>query len=314
MRTSEHSIQKVDNMPKKSRSGNHPNPAIRLSSFGLRATQLCASSFDDPTTILGELDQLTDGLKPSSFLPILLGAFASLSEAQRTALNGPISEWLQQHGHVELLRSLEDRHIFKEPTRSVVRALLAMCGIDLAPVVVANPADLFLAAFELGGTSQDSPTIFWYEDERHRRVCRASFLVDFEPPWEGALKDIAFTYHRNLNEAIENYRMVWQFSGFEPRPINAATAAQRVWKAFRQNQAQGIRLPADFIMVQSKVMPFVTALQVNDETVPLEAAEIDAMVNTGRSPESIRREEDLLGYQTRMPDGRVIRIIRPPED
>lgn len=301
-------------MAKKSRSGNQPNPAIRLSSLGLRATQLFANVADAPTSIPGELDRLTDGLKPASFLPILIGAFASTPETQRAALTTAMSEWLQQHGLVEILHSLEARHTFREDTRSVARALLAACGISLASEAVANPADLFLAAFELGESSQDLPTIFWHEDERRRRVCRASFLVDFEPPWEGALKDISFAYHRNLTKAMDEYRISWQVSGFEPRSIDAATAAQRVWKAFRQNQVQGIRLPADFVIVEPMIMPFLNALPVAGETVPLDAAEIDALISTGQSPESIRREENLLGYQTRMPDGKVIRIIRPPDD
>jgi hypothetical protein len=47
---------------------------------------------------------------------------------------------------------------------------------------------------------------------------------------------------------------------------------------------------------------------------PLTLDEIEALATTGRSPESIRTEERMLGYQTRMPDGSVIRIMRPPDD
>jgi hypothetical protein len=224
-----------------------------------------------------------------------------------------ICEWLQQHELVELLHSLEARYTFKEPTRSVVRALLVSCGnLDLEEVV--NPADLFLAAFEFGGPSQDSPSIFWYEDERRRRVYSASFLVDFEPPWDGALKDIAFNRHPNFNEAVSAYRYTWRMSGLVPQSIDVTTVTQRIWKALRQSQVQGIRLPADFIAVLPKVMPFLNALPVGRGTVPLSAAEVDALLTIGRSPESIRHEESVFGYQIRMPDGGIIRIIRPPGD
>jgi hypothetical protein len=301
-------------MAKKRRPGAQPNPAIRLSSLGPRLAQLFPGLAADPATVYAELDRLTGGLKPSSFLPILVGVFATTTEGQREPLVALMSEWLQQHGLLEPLRDLEARHGFREPARSVARALLAAGGVSIAPQELADPADLFLAAYELGETSQDSPTLFWYQDERRHRVRSASFLVDFEPPWEGALKDIAYTSHRSLDDALGRYRALWQAQGLKPLQIDAATAAQRVWKALRQNQAQGIRLPDDFIAAMPQLLPFLRALPVEPGIEPLSAAEIQALATTGRNPESIRREEQLLGYQTRMPDGTIVRLMRPPDD
>jgi hypothetical protein len=110
------------------------------------------------------------------------------------------------------------------------------------------------------------------------------------------------------------YRTTWRMSGLVPQPIDATTVAQRIWKALRQSQVQGIRLPADFITILPKVMPFLNALPVGRETVPLSAAEVEALLTTGRSPESIRHEERAFGYQTRMPDGKILRILRSPDD
>ncbi len=90
--------------------------------------------------------------------------------------------------------------------------------------------------------------------------------------------------------------------------------ARRVWTSLRHSQAEGIRLPADFIAVMGQVVPMLLALPASPDAPALSAAEIEAMAKTGRSPEALRQEERILGYQKRMPDGKILRIIRPPED
>lgn len=299
-------------MPKKQHRGGQPNPAIRLSSLGPRLTQLFAHG--DPTAMGGELDRLTDGLKPSSFLPLVVGALASTPDPQREQLIAPVSAWLKQRELQEPLSSLQARYAFQGPADGVARALLAATGIAVAPEEEADPVELFIAAYELGEPSQDAPTLFWYEDARRRRVLMASLLVDFEPPWEGALKDLAFSTYRDHNRALDEYLRLWRGRGMEPRALDAATAAQRVWRALRQNQAQQIRLPSDFVAVMPRLLPFLLALPVASDATPLSADELAALATTGRNPEQIRREERLFGYQTRMEDGSVVRLMRPLDD
>ncbi|GAB4424613.1 MAG: hypothetical protein OHK0015_03650 [Chloroflexi bacterium OHK40] len=301
-------------MAKKARPGTQPNPALRLSNLGPRLARLLANPASDPQTIRAELDLMIEGLKPLSYLPIVISTFAALPEAQREPLDTMLSTWIQERGLLPVLHNLEDRRTFQEPARSLARQLLEAGGHSLAAEEPINLADLFLAAYELGEASQDAPTIFWHEDERRRRVCSASFLIDFEPPWEGAVKDLAFDTYRNFDQARERFFSLWQARGLAPRAISASTAAQRVWRALRQNQSQAIRLPIDLIAAIPQVLPFLLALPLPPDVEPLTLDEIEALATTGRSPESIRTEERMLGYQTRMPDGSVIRIMRPPDD
>lgn len=298
-------------MAKKSQAGTPPNPAIRLSNLEPRLRNLFSTPAIESQVLLGELDRLTQGLKPNSFLPLLIGALAAIPEELRASLDPLVSAWLHGRGLLEVLHTLEVRHTFKEPDRSAAHALLVAGGLSLAPDVVVNPANLFIAAYEFGGQSQDSPMLFWYEEQR-RRVYSAAFLVDFEPPWEGALKDVAFVRHRTFNDALDRYRLHWRFSGLEPYEIDATTAAQRVWTALRQSQAQGIRLPADFIPVLPQIMPLLNALPVAEGVEPLSTSEIELLATTGRSPESIRIEERRFGFQTRLVDGNVIRMMPSP--
>lgn len=300
-------------MAKKSRSGAQPNPAIRLSNLGPRLARLLAEVADAPA-LSAQLDRLTEGLKPGSFLPIVVGVFAGAPANQREPLDAALVAWLQERDLLDQLRTLEARQSFHEPAQSLARAWLEAGGVTVAPLPAFDPTDLFIAAYELGEPSQDTPTLFWYEDARRRRVRSASFLVDFEPPWEGALKDLAYATYRNPGEATDAFFGLWRRQGIKPRALDAPTAAQRVWTALRQSQAQGLRLPADFIAVAREVLPFLLALPVGPDVVPLSLAELEAMASSGRTPESIRIEERRLGFQTRMPDGSILRVMGPPDD
>lgn len=301
-------------MAKKPRPAAQPNPAIRLSNLGPRLAQLFASAPDDPAALYAELDRFTGGLKPGSFLPIVVGAVFNVPEPQREQLEPLVGGWVRERELLGALGELGARQLARDPARGVARSWLEAGGVALADEVDADPAELFLAAFELGEPSQDAPTLFWYEDARRRRVCSASFLLDFQPPWEGAVKDLAYGTYRDFDRAQTTYFSLWKKRDLQPRRIDAATAAERVWQALRQNQAQGIRLPADFILALPQVLPFLLALPTPPDVEPLSLAEIETLATTGRTPESIRQEEKLLGYQTRMPDGSVLRIFRPPED
>ncbi len=142
----------------------------------------------------------------------------------------------------------------------------------------------------------------------------AAFLIDFEPPWEGALKDIAHRSFRSIDHAHAGFFSVWQEEHLPQRSIDKAGATQRVWAAIRQSQAQGIRLPADFIPLMAQIMPLLLALAAASDIAALSAAEIESLATSGRSPKSLRQEERILGHQKRMPDGSILRIMLPPDD
>jgi hypothetical protein len=156
--------------------------------------------------------------------------------------------------------------------------------------------------------------LFWYEDARRRRVRATAFLIDFEPPWEGALKDVAHRSFRSIDHAHSDFFAIWQEDGFQYHLIDKASATQRVWASLRQSQAQGIRLPADFIPLMAEIMPLLHALAAASDIAALSETESSALATSGRSVEALRREERLLGYQKRMPDGKILYILRPTDD
>lgn len=301
-------------MAKKSRPGAQPNPAIRLSNLRPRLDQLFADPAADPAPALAELGRLTDGLKPASFLPILVDAFTAAPEPRREHLDAPLGAWLRERGLLEALRDLDARQTLEGPARAAARAWLEAGGIEPAQPADLTLADLFISAYEIADVSQASPTMFWYEDVRRRRVRSLSFLIDFEPPWEGALKDATVRIHRSADRALEEFSQIWQLHALQSRQIDATAAARRVWTSLRQSYAQKIRLPADFILDIDQILPFLFALPVVPAVPPLSAAELFSLTRIGRIPEDLRLDEQTLGFQKRMEDGSIIRILDLSDD
>lgn len=300
-------------MAKKVHPAGQPNPAIRLSNLRPRLVTLFAEQTDQHA-LAAELDRLTDGLKPASFLPVLVGAFAGAPEPQRALLDKPAVAWLRDHGLLITLRDLEVRQIFTGPERDVARSWLEAGGIAPAAEVIPEPGDLFVEAYEVSDASQASLTILWHEDARRRRVRVASFLIDFEPPWEGALKDIAYFTFRDADRARTEYFASWRARGIPQRPIPATDATRQIWTALRQSQNQGIRLPADFIPIKGELVPFLLSLPTDPDVPALSPDELTLLDTSARRPEDLRRKEQRFGFQKRLADWSIVRIMGPPDD
>jgi hypothetical protein len=301
-------------MPKKQKVSARPNPAILLSGLRPRLGRLFAEAPADEAGLHAELDRLTAGLKPASFLPILAGTFAATPEEQRAQLDNAVGAWLHLRGLLPELHTLDARQGLDPTARPLAHAWLEAGGLTPMEQEMVDLADLFLEAYFLDEEMQDSPTLFWYADARRRRVRCASFLVDFQPPWDGAVKDLAFFNARDIEDGRSDFFRVWQRSDAQPKPLDAAAITGMLWKALAQNQAAGIRLPADVISARGVVMPMLYALAERHGVPTLSPDEVEAMVTQGRSAESIRREERRFGYQMRLADGSVIRLIRDEDD
>lgn len=302
-------------MPRSARPAGQQNPAIRLSTLRPRLDRLFAGKAD-ATELQAELDRLTDGLKPESFLPLLVGAFASAPASQRDRLDEPLATWLRDRGMLTALRDLEARRLSDEDERAIARAWLGAGGVSPASEQSSDiqPAELVIAAYEVGDANQASVTLFWHEDGRRRRVRAASFLIDFQPPWEGALKDLAYFSFRDFARAHAEYFASWREAGLEQRAIAVTEATRQIWACLGQSKARVIRLPADFIPVKSELMPFLRSLPTDPDVATLSPDEITLLAAVGRRPEDLRRDEQRFGYQRRMADGSIVRIITPPDD
>jgi hypothetical protein len=301
-------------MGKQKHAQTQPNPAIRLSGLRQRLAPLFADAAVAGDELGAALSRLTDGLKPASFLPMLVGAFAEAPEERRAQHGAAVGEWLRAKGLLGALRELDARQQLAPAARDDVLAWLAAGGIEAAKHEPIDLAGLFVGAYEIGDIYQASPTLLWYSDPRRRRVVSVAFLIDNEPPWYGALKDVAVNTHRDPTQANDRLMEHWRGIGGVPEPIAAPAAKTRILAALAQNRAQGIRLPADFAAARDVVVPLLLALPDAEDTPQISADAIEAMVAEGRSVEALRLEERTMGFQTRLPDGSVMRLLPGPED
>lgn len=292
------------------------HPTVGLSSLRprldvlLRDPQLVSW---DSAQLAARLDALTAALKPAAFLPIFLAASQNAPAAahELLATNAPI--WLQSHGYELVLHDLVARGQVPEAQRALALAWLASAGGVVDDLLAGQEWDAFLDAFSTSSPMQSTLGVFFYANRRQQRAIGLSLLIDNEPPWNGAIKDCAATGQRPPQKLLDDYVGLWRSRGDTPVRLSAAEAKRLALVALERNQAAEIRLHADLVHERALWLRLL-ALPDTPQTPQLGIEVFDELAQHGRRSEEIQREERLLGYQTRMPDGTVIRLMRPPDD
>ena len=172
----------------------------------------------------------------------------------------------------------------------------------------------FYAAYEVGNEYQSSVMVFSYVNPRRLRVYGLGFLIDHNPPWEGAVKDTLRLGQRSPEDAVETYTSLWEARGDPPAQIDAAEAKRRMLDALTQNREQGIRLPSDLITERALFQSSILTLPDTPQTPVFTIDDFDALASEGRRPEMLMRTEQTMGYQTRTADGKIVRILRLTDD
>ncbi len=175
---------------------------------------------------------------------------------------------------------------------------------------VGSSQEAFFRAFAYGNIFQGVVQVYWYTDRRQLRVRGLTFLIDYNPPWEGAVKDIAVLPARAPEEAIA--RSVKGFLALQE--IEAAEAKRRILMALKANREQGMRLPRDLIAVRGLFLEHVLTLPDTEDTPRFTAADFDELARTGRSAEALVLDERLHGGRTRLPDGSEVTILQVDPD
>lgn len=283
------------------------NPAIRLSGLRQRLNNVLGVA-NEPQATVAQIDQLTEGLKPTAFLPIVVSA--SGAAGARSDLDAPLVNWMQQAKLLGPLSELVARAGLDEGGQQLALRWLEAANFDTASLRATLDWNAFYRAYQVGNEFQAAVAVFWYTSPQRRRVRALSLLLDFEPPWEGALKDVAVLGQRSPDEAINAFFDLWRGQGGEPRPLTASEAQQAILVALGRNREQGIRLPADVIGARELFLSMMGSLASAESGAEFGAAEFDALATSGRRPEDLRLNEQIGGYQTRTPNGDV--ILLPP--
>jgi len=300
-----------------SKKHDKPRRGAGLSSLRPRLDQLLRgdrmSAADQQ--VYQELETLTEGIKPATFLPTLIASSIDGPAAAQARLAELLPSWLSERGYLDALRDLVARHALDEEKRERALAWLAGAGADTGDLA-ADLADWdpFFGAYSSSNPMQASLMIFWYTSRRRHRVHGLSLLLDFEPPWDGAVKDAMRYPQRAPEDAINEFVEFWDRRGQPAEQLTAVEAKRQALEAMVHNRQSNIRLHPDLVAARDLVVRNLLALPDGRDTPPFSAADFDYLASHGQHPEAIRRQEQMFGYEARMPDGQKIRILRGPED
>ena len=293
--TKEH---RVPNLP--------PAALLRSRLDGLWGNPAWPAGADD--VLRGDLDDVIKSTPLSAFLPAMLKAAQDVPAETQARLDQLMPGWLRDHGYQADLATVADR-LPDDAERRLAWVWLEVTGAS-TPVraAEARPAP-FYAAYFFGDDSQAILNIFWYKDRQRRRVAGMGFLLDYKPPWEGAVKDIMILPQREPRAAIREFVDSWAGRGMPLAPISAMEAKQIILEALESNRQKRIRLPRDLTASRDAFLRYVLSLPDGPATPLFTSADFEALSRTGEQPEQIMRFEQTVGRRVRMPDGKELLIM-----
>ena len=119
--------------------------------------------------------------------------------------------WLTRRGHVSVLEGLvQTGRWTRSSTLGATAWLTAAGGKALALQPAAT--DWFFRAFHVVSEWQSEAMVFWYSHPKRSRVKGLGFLIDRNPPWEGALKDVMEFPNREPSEMLREFVDGWRAS------------------------------------------------------------------------------------------------------
>ena len=257
--------------------------------------------------IFGDLDVVTRNIPPEQYVPVLLRATANAESNIREGLSALVPNWLAQRNQIGVLGAQVDRGMFGGDELQLGLTWLRNVGVDVTPLLpdaASRFFDAYYGADDLG--SQGLLLMFWYVNRHRERVTGFNFLIDFNPPWEGAVKDIMQFPQRRPADALREFVGRWKNQHIELKQIDATEAKRRAIEILEQNRKQQIRLPRDLVAIRDLVVEQVLPLPDGPNTSPFTAADFDALCRQGESADQIARFEQTVGRRVRLEDGQEI--------
>lgn len=261
----------------------------------------------DPA-IEAEMDGITRGVKPDFLLQAMLRAFLSAPAPARLRLDAILPRWLGNRNLLPTLETMVTQGTVEGELRDQAIAWLKAGGIDFVAPVIA-PTDLFFRAYGLDDKFQALVSVFWYVTSKKNRLHGINFLIDYHPPWNGAVKDIMVYPKLDPRDMLKRYVDFWKERGQPLTPINGAVAKTKIFKSLGCNRASKIRLPRDLIANRDVFTQFVLALPDAPDQPPFTDDDWKFLSANGQTPEEIMRYEQTVGRRVRTEDGKEILVM-----
>lgn len=297
---------------KKSKKGNRVPNIPLTASLRPRLDGMWQNSAllqQDDTALMEQLDTVVRGVQPPLFLPVLIASFQAAPATVQERLNTLLPSWLQQRGYDEQVRHLMRTEGLSLEHQQQMLGWLEAIGDDTSDLRELVQQNTFYRAFCTDDRSQASVTIYSYADRQRSRAQGLNFLIDYNPPWNGAVKDIAVMPKEPAEEAVRKFLEYWS-SGMAGamQEIDASEAKDRIIEAMEANRTNNIRLHRDFIPVREHVLRHILTLPGAEETPPFTSEDFDYILRNGQPSEQIQRFEQTVGRRVRLPDGKEAAI------
>lgn len=261
------------------------------------------------TTIYADLNAVVKGIDATAYLPILLKTVNDAAPITQQRLTELLPTWLEQAGAVDELATLVEQGNLQPQELLRAGTLLQAVGVAVSPVS-AEAGHAFHSAYygadELG--SQAFLIFLWAANRQQSRVRGLSFLIDFNPPWDGAVKDVMTLPQRSPREMVEQFVDRWRHQevGMDIEQLDAPAAKQRLIEVLSCNRTHKIRLPHDLVVIRDLVAKHLLALPDAPNTLPFTLVDFDELARSGESAESITHMEQTIGHRVRLGDGTEI--------
>ncbi|MEZ4867976.1 MAG: hypothetical protein R3C14_42000 [Caldilineaceae bacterium] len=306
-------------MAKKKKEKRGPNLSP-LSLLRLRLDGLLHKSgwaARDAAAIYADLAAVIKDISPDHYLPIVIKAVNDADPTVHERLMELLPAWVEQMKTESVLAMLVEQGNLQPQESKLATTLLQACGLEVSPVSVDEEHAFhtaFYGADELG--SQGFIIILWYANRQQSRVRGLNFLIDFNPPWDGAVKDVMTLPQRSPRDMVAQFVDIWRNNKvhIDIDELDAVAAKQRLIEALACNQAQNIRLPRDLVLVRDLFAQHVLALPDDADTPAFTLDDFDQMAQSGESAESITHIEQTVGRRVRLEDGKELIVMGDPFD
>jgi len=268
---------------------------------------------------LDELDALARGLAPAQYLPVMLKALSAMEPAIQEDIASVLVTWLRRRDDISHLKAMLEDGLFDAASTAMAQQLLDRAG-EVVNLTAQVTVEQFYAAAE-GVDQFGSQGMFyvaWRADGKRSRVRGCYFLVDYNPPWEGALKDIMWYTWRDPEGDQRKFLGTWTGRVAAWTELDAVEAKRRFIGHALVNRATGISLHSDIIASRDEILAHILGLPDGPDTPLFSAGDFDSLAALAQSSEQISRFEHTVGRRVRMEDGKEVfvhaGVANNPED
>ena len=263
--------------------------------------------------LIARLEDGMQGVSLDAYLPALLELYPILSPEIQNQLDTHVPPWLYERNESRLLAKLMRNRDLSAVVRERARLWMQAAWSPTAPVEAAGDIS-FYQAYHYSDDSQGIIILLWFSDAQRRQAAGMSFLIDYNPPWEGAIKDIGDLPPCPLKQAVRRYVNPWMQRGLKLEKVGAAEAKRIIIQRLDVNRREKIRLPRDLVRSRQLFLEHVLTLPDLPDTLPFTETDFLWLSKLEKTAESIRAFEHAVGRRVRLPDGQEVIVMGDPFD